>query len=213
MTPQTTPDITPPPFLTEGATVRFTTSQTPSEGSRGDWRLPMAEQHDWLVTGVKTEQRRFDDAPKIYVTMRRIAEGQNLAFMTLPYDPDTMQVTPPPPKPPKPQVMFPEPGSEIHIRESDDPSRPSFRDGLWEVRNAFHKVAAADSDGNKQELHLSLASVGRKNQAYLNVAFNAATMTPVMPAYVENGDLSHIETKRDIELFKPLAIKKRNAAP
>lgn len=210
MTPQTTPDITPPPFLAEGAKLRFDSSQKPSQGHELDWRLPMAERHDWEVTAVKTDQRRFDDAPKIYVTLRSIGRMEGLSFMTIPYDPATMVVVEPPPVvPPKPQLRFPEPGSEVYIQESDDPSRPSFRDGLWEVRNAFHKVA---EDGGR-ELQLALKSVGRKNQSYLNVAFNAVTMKPVVPAYVENKDLSHVETQQDIALFKPLAVKKRNAAP
>jgi len=211
MTPQTTPDITPPPFLVEGATVRFDATQKPSKGHELDWHLPMAEKHDWAVTAVKTDQRRFDDAPQLYVTLRSIGRPGAQAYMTIPYDPATMQVTPPPPKPPKPQVMFPEAGSEVFIRESGDLSRPSFRDGLWEVGKAFHE-AAADGSG-RQELRLHLKSVGRKHQSYTQVIFNAATMKPVTPAYVENGDLSHVETKRDIELFKPLSIKKRNAAP
>lgn len=211
MTPQTTPDITPPPFLTEGATVRFDSTQAPSKGHELDWRLPMADKHDWEVMKVKTDQRRMDDAPQLYVQLRSIGRMAGLAYMTVPYDPATMQVTPPPPKPPKLQIMFPEPGSEVYIRESDDPSRPSFRDGLWEVRNAFHKAAEDGRDG--QELHLALQSVDRKNQSYMQVNFNAATMTSVMPTHIANGDLSHVETKRDVDLFKPLLIKKRNAAP
>lgn len=208
MTPQTTPDITPPPFLVEGATVRFDASRRPARGHEQDWRLSRAEQHDWQVTAVKTDQRRFDEAPRLYVTLRSLSK--TLAYMTLPYDPNIMQVTPPPPKPPKPQVLFPEPGSEVYIRESDDPSRPSFRDGLWEVRNAFHKVA--EDGGDRQELHLSLKSVGRKNQSYVNIAFNAATMTPVIPDYAQAPEF-HCTAQRDVGVFKPLAIKKRNATP
>ncbi|MDP2206827.1 MAG: hypothetical protein Q8K65_11035 [Alphaproteobacteria bacterium] len=212
MTPQTTPDITPPPFLVEGATVRFDATQKPSKGHELDWRLPEAEKNDWEVTRVKTDQRRFDDAPQLYVQLRSIGRMAGLAFMTIPYDPATMQVTPPPPKPPKPQIIFPEPGSEVYIRESDDPSRPSFRDGLWEVRNAFHK-AAEDGRGEQQELRLVLESLERKNKQFMQVTFNAATMKPVMPAHIENSDLSHIETKRDVDLFQPLSIRKRNVAP
>ncbi|MFN7113380.1 MAG: hypothetical protein ACK4PK_03380 [Alphaproteobacteria bacterium] len=211
MTPQTTPDITPPPFLVEGATVRFDASQKPSRGHELDWRLPEAEKNDWLVMKVKTDQRRFDDAPQLYVQLRSIGRMSGLAYMTIPYDPGTMQVTPPPPPPPKPQIMFPEPGSEVYIRESDDPSRPSFRDGLWEVRNAFHK-AAEDGRGG-EELRLVLESVERKNKQFMQVTFNAATMKPVSPAHIENGGLAHVEMKRDVELFKPMLVTKRNAAP
>ncbi|HCS22616.1 MAG TPA: hypothetical protein DIW20_02610 [Rhodospirillaceae bacterium] len=198
MTPQTTPDITPPPFLTEGATIHFT-------GDSEDWRVKGADRHAWQVEAIKTDQRRHDEAPKLYVTLRSIGRMEGLAFMTVPYDADTMQVTP---VPPKPQIVFPAAGSEVFIRESDDPAHPHPRDGLWEVSKSFNKVA---EDG-REKLHLSLKSVGRKNVAFLNVAFNPATMKPVMPAYMEDAAW-HATAQRDVGVFKMASIKKRNAAP
>ena len=202
MTPHQTPDIDSPHGLVAGAIIR-------AEGGikTCDWELP----HEvWQVRSAKLEQMEGDDAPRLYVKLQSVLRFEGLAFITVPFDADTMNVSPPPHNPPATGVMFPDAGSQVYIRESNDPSRPSLRDGLWEVGKAFHKPI---EDGVGQVLQLHLKSLDRVHPSFLNVAFNAATMKPVTPAYLENGGMVDVEIKRDIQPLKPMTIQKRNAAP
>ncbi len=202
MTPHQTPDIDAPYGLVAGAIIR-------SEGGLKTDRWDIGHEV-WQVRSAKYQQMEGDDAPRVYVKLQSVLRMEGLAFITVPFDADTMQVSPPPDQTPAAGVMFPEPGSQVYINESNDPSRPSFRDGLWEVGKAFHKPI---EDGTGQVLQLQLKSLDRAHLSYMNVAFNAATMKPVTPAHLANGGMVDVEIKRDINPLKPLNIQKRNAAP
>ena len=202
MTPQQTPDIDAPYGLVTGAIIR-------SEGGLKTDRWDIGHEV-WQVRSAKYEQMEGDNSPRLYVKLQSVLRLDGLAFITVPFDENTMQVSPPPDQTPAAGVMFPEPGSQVYIRESNDPSRRSFRDGLWEVGKAFHKPI---EDGAGQVLQLHLKSLDRINPSYMNVAFNRATMKPVMPAHLANGGMVDVDIKRDIQPMKPLNIQKRNAAP
>lgn len=208
MTHHQTSSVIPPAGLREGAVIDFEPSADAPAGHARDWRLQLAEQCPWQVIGITVERRRFDSEDRIYVKMQSIGRHGGLAFMTLPYDEQSMRLTPAAEAAQKADPVFPEAGSRVLLHESDDPAVPSFRDGLWEVEKSFNKAAADGRDA----LHLSLKSIGRRNQSYINVAFNAATMTPVIPAHLQQGHIVDVAIARDVPVMKSMAIKKRNAA-
>jgi hypothetical protein len=185
---------TPSDFV-KGAHIRL---QPDPVADQQDWRVK-SHAGLWEVADIKVDQRPFDDAPQTYVQLKSIERKGGVAFTTLPYNPRMMEVVFTPPEPVVP--LFPEPGSKVYIKEGTD-EKPSAKDGLWVIERAEMKKLESGRD----HLHLGLKSEGRKNQSYLNIAFNTATMKPVMP---ENNDRKpNVEMQRKVNVFKPISFKK-----
>lgn len=164
-----------------------------------DWRV-MGHQGLWEVTGFKTEQRRDDAQPGLYIRLKSVRRDGGLAYITLPYSAQTIELVESRPEPKTP--VFPEKGSQIAICDG------GFRDGLWEIQQAKKEML---EDGGEQ-LKLQLSSINRKHQAFMNVIFNEKCMKPV-PIKASVEELSNMQTQRHVALIKPISIKKRNAAP
>jgi len=159
-----------------------------------DWRV-MGHQGLWEVTGFKTEQRSDDAQPGLYIRLKSVKRDGGLAYITLPYSAQTIELVESRPEPKAP--VFPEKGSQVAIRDG------SFRDGLWEIQQAKKEML---EDGGEQ-LKLTLKSLDRKTPTYANVAFHAATMKPVMP----EGHDAHkpdIAIKCVTRVFKPISLKR-----
>lgn len=198
MTPQTTPDIQTRHKLEPDCIIH-----APKGLDASGWH----QAHDtWKVLSVKCEQKDGDAAPRDYMKLQSVNCMDGLRFLTAAFDAETMQVLPPPDRNPKPLAYFPQPGSQVHIKSDNEDSFEKLRNGLWEVERYAENPRA---DGAGTELVLNLRSLDKPHPAFIKVAFNNATMRPVMPAYVESG----VSVTRDVAVMKPAQFKKRNAAP
>jgi len=185
-----------PSDLVKGAQVRL--HSDPAAADKQDWRITS---HDglWQVENIKQEQRPFDTSPQTYVQLKSIDRKGGLAFSTIVFDPKVFEVVSTPPEPVVP--LFPEPGSKVYINEGTD-EEPSAKDGLWVIERAEMKKL----ESGREHLQLGLKSESRKNLSYLNIAFNAATMKPVMPE--KNDRKPNVEMQRKVNVFKPISFKK-----
>lgn len=159
-----------------------------------DWRV-MGHKGLWEVTTFKTDQRLDDAQPTLYVQLKSVEREGGVAFVTIPYTAKTIELVESKPEPKEP--VFPEKGSQVVIREG------GVKDGLWEIQKAKMEML----ESGKEQLKMTLKSVDRKNLSFVNIAFNAATMKPVMPAGYD-AHKPDVAMKRVTNVFKPITLRK-----
>lgn len=187
--------LTTPSDLIKGAHVRLHADQA---AEKQDWRL-LSHDGLWEVMNVKVDQRPFDTSPQTYVQLKSINRKGALAYSTIVFEPSVFEVVTSAPVPVIPQ--FPDPGSKLYIKLGTD-EKPSPKDGLWMIEESRMEP----TENGQEELRMRLKSEGRQNLSFLNIAFNEATMKPVMP---ENNDRKpNVEMQRKVNVFKPISFKK-----
>ena len=159
-----------------------------------DWRV-MGHKGLWEVATFKTDQRADDAQPTLYIQLKSVEREGGVAYVTLPYSAKAIELVESKPEPKEP--VFPETGSQVVIREG------GVKDGLWAIEKAKMEML----ESGKEQLKMTLKSVDRKNQSYLNIAFNAATMKPVMPAGYD-AHKPDVAVKRVTNVFKPINFRK-----
>ena len=183
--------LKPPGHIRPGDHIRV--HQDPAM-EKPDWRV-MGHKGLWEVTTFKTDQRPGDVQPTLYIQLKSVEREGGVAFVTLPYKPMVIELVESKPEPKEP--IFPEKGSQVVIREG------SVKDGLWEIQKAKMEML----ESGAEQLKLTLKSVDRKNLSFVNVAFNTATMKPVLPAGYD-AHKPDVSIKRVTNVFKPITFKK-----
>lgn len=182
--------LIPPSHIKKGDHIRV---HTDPAAEKPDWRV-MGHKGLWEVSDFKTEQYG-DDAPQLYIKLKSVKRAGGLAFITLPYTQQSIELVESAPEPKEP--VFPEAGSQVHITQEGD------KNGLWQIEKA--KMEMLESGAEK--LKLCLKSLDRKNLTYINIAFNEATMKPVLPAGYD-AHKPDVAIKRVTNVFKPLNLKR-----
>lgn len=183
--------LSPPSHIKKGDHIRV---HTDPAAEKPDWRV-MGHEGLWEVSDFTTKQYNGEDTPQLLIKLKSVKRDGGVAFITLPYTKESIELVESAPEPKEP--VFPEAGSQVYIKEG------GITDGLWEIQKA--KMEMLESGAEK--LQLNLKSVDRKNLTYINIAFNAATMKPVMPAGYDAHKLD-VATKRVTNVFKPLNLKR-----
>lgn len=166
--------------------------QDPNMGEP-DWRL-MGHQGLWEVITFKTDQRRDDAQPKLYIQLKSV-KREGVAYITIPYSNKAIELVESQPEPKQP--IFPETGSQVVVREG------GRNDGLWEIQQAKKEML----ESGREQLKLTLKSLERKNLTFMTVAFNEATMKPVLPEGYD-AHKPDVAIKRTTNVFKPINFRK-----